>query len=81
LPFEGSNLATLAIKITSGEFKPLPLVYSLEMHGLIKRLLSLEQRSRPEVIEILEMPIIMRSFKKYLSETVVKSDLAVSILL
>jgi NIMA (never in mitosis gene a)-related kinase len=57
-PFNASSLHQLAQKIVSGKFEKVPRQYSLQMNQLITAMLTKEPRRRPNINDILKMPII-----------------------
>ena len=57
VPFDGSSVADLKAKVTSGQFRPIvPGRYSQELIGLMSGLLSLNPARRPGLIAIFSMP-------------------------
>ena len=48
-PFDANSLHELASKILKGKYPPIPKVYSENMSLLIKTLLSVEPRRRPNI--------------------------------
>nr|XP_002126613.1 serine/threonine-protein kinase Nek8 [Ciona intestinalis] len=59
--FEAPNISALVIKITSGQYKvsELPKIYSGQLVGQLKRLLSLDPTERPSVDEVLSEPFFV----------------------
>lgn len=55
MPFDANSLPMLSLKITRGEYRSIPSVYSSELKNLIKSLLNVESIKRPSVNEILSM--------------------------
>lgn len=55
-PFDASNLAQLALKISAGSFAPLPPTYSPLFHHLVASALQMEASVRPGVDDLLSHP-------------------------
>lgn len=53
MPFDASSLPMLSLKITRGNYNPIPSVFSSEIKNLVKSLLSVEIVKRPSINEIL----------------------------
>ncbi|KAM3143504.1 hypothetical protein pb186bvf_004266 [Paramecium bursaria] len=69
-PFNGDSLRDLALKIVRGSYSPIPGHYSKELRSLLAQLLSVDQRRRPTIQEILKLPVITNRIKGFLTETV-----------
>mmetsp|Transcript_14672 Transcript_14672/g.34949 ORF Transcript_14672/g.34949 Transcript_14672/m.34949 type:complete len:645 (+) Transcript_14672:90-2024(+) len=57
-PFDATNLAQLALKITSGSFSPLSPKYSPQLHHLVASMLQIEHEHRPTAQEIVLNPLV-----------------------
>jgi NIMA (never in mitosis gene a)-related kinase len=69
-PFDAKSLHALGLRIVSGKYAPIPAQYSNELRALIARLLSVDDRRRPKIREILKFPYISNRICNFLSETV-----------
>jgi len=69
-PFDASSLSFLAMKISKGQYSPLPTVFSKEMKNLVATLLQVDPSKRPNTNNILTMPIIQGRIKSFLSESI-----------
>ncbi|XP_068173568.1 serine/threonine-protein kinase Nek8 isoform X2 [Antennarius striatus] len=58
--FEAANLPALVLKIMSGTFAPLSDRYSTELRQLILNMLNLDPSKRPQLNEIMALPICIR---------------------
>ena len=58
LPFESDNIAQLSIKIMKGKYDPIPNKYSKNLANLIKDMLNLDQKLRPNITEVMQSPLI-----------------------
>ncbi|EDV22346.1 uncharacterized protein TRIADDRAFT_28793 [Trichoplax adhaerens] len=59
--FEAPNLPALVMKIMRGKFAPISSIYSEDLRGLILSMLHLDPSRRPELDEIMALPIIVNS--------------------
>lgn len=60
LPFRLKNLPALVLKIMSGTFAPISDRYSPELRQLILNMLNLDPSKRPQLNEIMALPICIR---------------------
>ncbi|XP_037835167.1 serine/threonine-protein kinase Nek8 isoform X2 [Kryptolebias marmoratus] len=58
--FEAANLPALVLKIMSGTFAPISDRYSPELRQLVLIMLNLDPSKRPQLNEIMALPICMR---------------------
>ena len=58
LPFEANNIAQLSIKIMKGNFAPIPSKYSKNMSDLIKRMLNIDKKLRPDISEVMQSSLM-----------------------
>ncbi|XP_046891729.1 serine/threonine-protein kinase Nek8 isoform X2 [Hypomesus transpacificus] len=58
--FEAANLPALVLKIMSGTFAPISDRYSPELRHLILNMLNLDPSKRPQLNEIMALPICIR---------------------
>ncbi|KAF7650274.1 hypothetical protein LDENG_00128150 [Lucifuga dentata] len=58
--FEAANLPALVLKIMSGTFAPISDRYSAELRQLILNMLNLDPSKRPQLNEIMALPICIR---------------------
>jgi len=57
-PFEASNHLSLALKIKSGKFDRIPIMYSEDLQKVIQLMLNINQDERPTTEELLTIPHI-----------------------
>lgn len=57
-PFDAPSLHFLAMKIVRGAYNPMPTTYSREMQTLVGQMLNTNEKMRPSVNRILQLPII-----------------------
>lgn len=55
-PFQANNHLSLALKIRDGVFERVPEEYSEELMRVIRWMLKPEQKSRPNVEDLLNLP-------------------------
>lgn len=79
-PFDAPSLHFLAMKIVRGAFNPLPSGFSSEMKSLVSQLLTTNERNRPDVNKVLNMPIMQNRIKAYLTETIYNKEFSHTIL-
>ncbi|EAR89595.1 Serine/Threonine kinase domain protein (macronuclear) [Tetrahymena thermophila SB210] len=79
-PFDGIGLSNLALKIVKGVYAPISSYYSKDMTQLISLLLNVDPSKRPQVNQILKLPIIQHRIKKFLSETIRQNEFSHTIL-
>ena len=58
----------LAIQIVSGKYMPLPGHFSSEMKQMISKLLTVDDKQRPSINELLRTPILADRIRKLLSD-------------
>jgi NIMA (never in mitosis gene a)-related kinase len=68
MPFDGSNLASLSIKIIKGNYTPLPTSFTKDIRCLISSLLNVDMNKRPSINEILRNSLIKQRVKNFLNE-------------
>ncbi|CAD8124813.1 unnamed protein product [Paramecium sonneborni] len=73
-PFEGENIAQLALKVVRCEITPTLECYSIKLRNLIGKLLSCKEHRRPAINEILREQLIRDRIKSFLSETLQKEQ-------
>ena len=69
-PFNADSIPTLALKIIKGQFSPIPSIYTKEIRSLIGSLLQIDPFRRPNIGEVLKVPIITERIKVFLTEAV-----------
>jgi len=59
--FAGSNPLTVAQKIVSGSYDPLPSSYSPLLHEMVRRLLTVDPHARPDILAVSSLisPLLM----------------------
>ncbi|CAD8089299.1 unnamed protein product [Paramecium sonneborni] len=79
-PFLADSLHFLALKIVKGQFTQIPNAFTKDMNNLVKSLLQLQPQKRPNINQILKMPIISSRMKEFLTESQQKVEFAHTIL-
>jgi len=79
-PFDASNIAALALKISEGKYDPIPNQYSADMSKLINMLLEHEPFKRPNINEVLEFPLVKQRIQNLLNEDIRNSEFSHTIL-
>ena len=59
-PFDAASIPQLALKITKGQYNPIPQIYSKELKYLISLLLSVDPSKRPCINQILSKTLSTR---------------------
>lgn len=57
-PFEAKHLTGLALKITKGEYAPLPENLNKNIKKLIQDMLQVDSNKRPTIHDLLKNPLI-----------------------
>ncbi|CAD8131755.1 unnamed protein product [Paramecium octaurelia] len=73
-PFNADSLASLALKIVRGQYQAISNNYSSQLRTLVNQLLTVNPEKRPDVHQILKMPIITNRIKNFLSETMKRTE-------
>ena len=58
LPFEGSSVYEVVVKITEGRFPPISSHYSSDLKQLLSSLLAIAPASRPTIHQVLQVPFL-----------------------
>lgn len=66
--FDAQSLNALAIKILKGSFPPIANQYSKQLRDLVTKMLGLNPKQRPTILEIINKPFVKRHVIKYLAE-------------
>ena len=75
MPFEGTNLPQLYMKIANGNYPPLNNKnLSKELKNLVASLLNVNPKLRPNIHQILDIHIIQKRIKNFLSESEFKNE-------
>lgn len=69
MPFEGTSLPMLSLKIIRGNYSPIPSSVSKDLKNLIQSLIQIEIKNRPSIYEILRNPIIGSRITNFLNES------------
>lgn len=75
-PFNGASLHILALQIVRGVFQPLPSHYSTNLKNFVASLLNIDPVKRPNINQVLKMPLISSRIKTYLSDDEFKNEFA-----
>lgn len=79
-PFDGCNIHFLGMKISKGQYSPIPSHFSRELKTLIDQMLTLDVHRRPNINQILKSPIIARRIKQFLNDDTFKDEFSHTIL-
>ena len=66
VPFQSNNLLELIVKIGKDDIEPLPKQYSKEIKGLVRSLLSKDEKKRPNCKEILAKPMFIKVMQEFI---------------
>jgi serine/threonine protein kinase len=66
--FDASTLNGLAVKIMNGSYPPINSTYSKGMRDLIGKMLQLNPKNRPSIVDILNVSFVKRKVITYISE-------------
>lgn len=64
-PFEAKTFTSLVGKIVSGQYAPIPSIYSKELAALVDACLQKSGINRPAAEDILKMPSVLQKIKHY----------------
>jgi serine/threonine protein kinase len=67
-PFQAKDMDELFKKVTKGSYQKVPPVYSPELAGMIKALLTVDPAYRPSILQILSMPCVQSRIEKIFPE-------------
>lgn len=79
-PFDAPSIHLLSMKIVRGVYNPVPTCFSAELRQLIKMMLDVRPEQRPDVNKVLNMPVVQRRIKSYLSESVHQAEFSHTVL-
>ena len=68
MPFNANSLPMLSVKIMRGNYIPPPVIYTKDLRELVSKCLTLDQKNRPTIKEILGMPFIKNHIRSFLDE-------------
>lgn len=77
LPFDGSSLPVLALKISRGEYPAINANYSKELKMLVKSLLQNNPSKRPPINKILQNPLISKRITQQYSPKYIVKELSI----
>lgn len=64
--FDAQNINALSVKVLKGNYPPVNTQYSKPLRELVGKLLNINPKDRPTVIEILTMPFIRKRLMMYI---------------
>jgi NIMA (never in mitosis gene a)-related kinase len=64
-PFRADDMNGLFKRVLKGQYPPIPSHYSMDMRSLIKTLLQVTAQSRPDTAAVLELPFVVKRYRKY----------------
>ena len=79
-PFDGANINFLCRKIVQGHFSPIPSHFSRNLKSLIDKMLTLDPRRRPNINQVLQIPIIQERVSNFLAQDQFKQEFSHTIL-
>ena len=79
-PFDSDSLSGLGLKIISGKYNPLPRQYSRNLRELVREMLSIDPKARPNINQILRKPFVHNQIKMFLSQAIYNREFAHTIL-
>lgn len=79
-PFDASNLNGLVLKIIRGVYSPVPAHFTPQLKGLVGLLLSKDPRARPNINQILSMPIMTARMGKFLDTELRREEFSHTVL-
>ncbi len=79
-PFDANSLHELASKILKGKFPPLPKFYSENMNLLVKTLLQVDSKWRPNINQILKYPLLSDKIPTFLEDDIFKDEFSHTII-
>ena len=80
MPFDGSNIAALSMKIVKGNFNPLPTSFTRDIRALISSMLHVDINKRPSINEILRNNLIKTRIRNFLSDSEYEKEFLVNVL-
>ncbi|KAK3267216.1 hypothetical protein CYMTET_24218 [Cymbomonas tetramitiformis] len=66
--FDATNLPALVMSIVQGKYSPVPDIYSEELRAAIDMCLIKNPEDRPDIKDLLNLPIVQENAKKFESE-------------
>jgi NIMA (never in mitosis gene a)-related kinase len=78
--FDANNMKGLIMKILKGTYPPISSKYSSDLRSLISSMLSRNPRQRPNINQILALPVIQTRINQFLSQTLIKSEFSHTIM-
>lgn len=69
-PFDAQSLPALALKISRGEYTPIPKVYSRQLKKLVGDMMQVEPNKRPNIDEILRSPLTSHRVDQFLPKEI-----------
>jgi NIMA (never in mitosis gene a)-related kinase len=79
-PFNGASLHILALQIVRGVFSAIPAHFSQGLKAIVQGLLIKDPARRPNINQVLKLPVITRRIQAYLSDEDFKNEFAHSVL-
>ena len=68
MPFNANNFPMLSVRIIKGNYIPPPTIYTKDLRELVSKCLTVDPKNRPNIKEILRMPIIKNRIRSFLTE-------------
>lgn len=79
-PFNGKNIHMLAMQIVKGQYLPVPNVFSFELRGLIKKMITQDPSKRPNINHILQDKLLTPRIRNFLSNNDFREEFAHTVL-
>lgn len=65
-PFTSTNMKGLMAKVLSGDYEPLPEVYSADFRDVVRKILVCDAEKRPSVRDIFRIPYVREGLKVFM---------------
>jgi serine/threonine protein kinase len=64
--FDAQSLNALAVKVLKGNYPPLSSNYSKGLRDLVAKMLSVNPKDRPTVVQVLKTPVLKKRLVNYI---------------
>lgn len=73
-PFDGTSLQMLGMRITRGNYPPLPRQFSKPLVNLVSLMLNINTAKRPNIHQVLKQTIVQDRIQNFLTKTVLNDE-------